>query len=177
MKFWLSWQILQFLSHKCFQNKSQLINRMISVTMIFQISPLWKSFFYQKYQKSARYYSISKSNKISFDQGSELKTPQPILPHLRVKRSLTHKMVSRDIFLISGLRNLGSKKICTFENYGLGIIWFLIQYRKLLIHFLFDSLQIFTEIYHDSQYTVAPHLVRSCTRCTESKSKIRFRTI
>ena len=125
---------------------------------------------------SARYYSISKSNKISFDQGSELKTPQPILPHLRVKRSLTHKMVSRDIFLISGLRNLGSKKICTFENYGLGIIWFLIQYRKLLIHFLFDSLQIFTEIYHDSQYTVAPHLVRSCTRCTESKSRIRFRT-
>ena len=99
----------------------------------------------------------------------------------RVKRSLTHKMVSRDIFLISGLRNLGSKKICTFENYGLGIIWFLIQCRKLLIHFLFDSLQMFTKIYNDfigRPYTVAPHYIRSCTRCTpESKSKIRLRTI
>ena len=127
---------------------------------VFSNQPFMEKFVYQKQTQflSARYYSISKSNKISFDQGSELKTPQPILPHLRVKRSLTHKMVSRDIFLISGLRNLGSKKICTFENYGLGIIWFLIQYRKLLIHFLFDSLQI---IYREllQRFTGRPYTI------------------
>ena len=79
----------------------------------------------------------------------------------RVKRSLTHKMVSRDIFLISGLRNLGSKKICTFENYGLGIIWFLIHCQKLQLHFLFDSLQMFTgqsQCFTCRPYTVATHL-------------------